>query len=242
MPARAHASARRQCVIARAAARDERHSGVDGLRAVLRRRAFGGTAAKDQSASSSACFRWGHDRFGRDPERAWEHSWSSPAPTRHLLPLATTLPISDPHLRETLSHAHTYLFFALSTTLRKPVQRSPEGAQSRALGGATHLTTGVPNLPEPARSAVALNPRPATRPPMVTLPCGHHPKAARGLYSNSWPTTTEPLTRRRGTIGPGAHGGACHLARSFPDGSSTFLRRSPSDGACPRVLKLWIGR
>ena len=85
----------------------QRGSGSAALRAVLRRRAFGGTAAKDQSASSSACFRWGHNRFGRDPERAWEHSRSSPAPTIPLAPLATTLLISDPPLRETLSHNYT---------------------------------------------------------------------------------------------------------------------------------------
>ena len=85
------------------AAHHERLSGVDGLRAVLRRRAFRGTAAKNQSVSSSACFRWGHGRFGRDPERAWEHSRSSPAPTTPPLPLATTWLYSDPPLRETLS-------------------------------------------------------------------------------------------------------------------------------------------
>ena len=32
---------------------------------------------------------------------------------------------------------------------------------------------------------------------------------------------------------------ACRLARTLPDGSSTFLRRPPSGGAWPRVLKLW---
>ena len=61
---------------------------VHGLRAVLRRRAFRGTAAKSQSASSRAFLRWGHDRFGRDPERAWERTRSSPAPTTPLAPLA----------------------------------------------------------------------------------------------------------------------------------------------------------
>ena len=61
-----------------------RHRGVDSLRAVLQRRVLRGTAAKSQSASSRACFRWGHDRFGRDPERACDRSRSSPAPTRHL--------------------------------------------------------------------------------------------------------------------------------------------------------------
>ena len=29
------------------------------------------------------------------------------------------------------------------------------------------------------------------------------------------------------------------LARTLPDGTSTFLRRLPSDGACPRVLNIW---
>ena len=53
-------------------------------KALMRRRAFGDPAAKGQSASSRACFRWGHDRFESDPERAWHRSRSSPAPTRHL--------------------------------------------------------------------------------------------------------------------------------------------------------------
>ena len=49
----------------------------------------------------------------------------------------------------------------------------------------------------------AMKPRYHT-PPNTGMP---HPKAARGLCSNSWPTATETLTRRRGAIGPGAHGG-----------------------------------
>ena len=71
-------------------------SGVDGMRnnpakARNRRR-----AAKYQSASSSACFCSGHGRPTRGPERAWERSRSPPAPTRHLKPLRTTLPVTDP--------------------------------------------------------------------------------------------------------------------------------------------------
>ena len=32
------------------------------VRAILRKRAFGGVASENQLASSGACFRWGHDR------------------------------------------------------------------------------------------------------------------------------------------------------------------------------------
>ena len=39
------------------------------------------------------------------------------------------------------------------------------------------------------------------------IPRGHHPKAAQGLCSSRGRTATEPLTRRRGAFGPGAHGG-----------------------------------
>ena len=68
--------------------------------------AFRGTAAKSQSASSRAFLRWGHDRFGRDPERAWERTRSSPAPTTPLAPLAdhfrTVTPPSEKHYPEKL--------------------------------------------------------------------------------------------------------------------------------------------
>ena len=39
------------------------------------------------------------------------------------------------------------------------------------------------------------------------IPFGHHPKAAQGLCSNSWPTATEPLTSHRGARGQARTGG-----------------------------------
>mgnify|MGYP001234729225 CR=1 FL=1 len=61
-----------------------------GRARLLRTRASGGTAAKDESASSSAGFwGWCH-RPEREPRRAWPVSWSPPTPTRHLYHLPTT--------------------------------------------------------------------------------------------------------------------------------------------------------
>ena len=56
---------------------------------------------------------------------------------------------------------------------------------------------------------------------ITPIPFGHHPKAAQGLYSNSWPTATEPLTTRRGAIGPNGtrEGGV------WPDRSPTGRQR-----------------
>ena len=60
---------------------------------------------KSEAASSSACFRCGHDRPDRGPGRAWDTSAALPTPTRHpatSLPLryhlvATLPPPSDKH-------------------------------------------------------------------------------------------------------------------------------------------------
>ena len=70
------------------------------VRAILRKRAFGGVASENQLASSGACFRWGHDRCEGGPERAWRASGSPTAASRHLLPLVDHFRASDPHLRE----------------------------------------------------------------------------------------------------------------------------------------------
>ena len=67
-----------------------------GRARLLRTRASGGTAAKDESASSSAGFwGWCH-RPEREPRRAWPVSWSPPTPTRHLYHLPTTWRPLDP--------------------------------------------------------------------------------------------------------------------------------------------------
>ena len=84
-----------------------------GRARLLRTRASGGTAAKDESASSSAGFwGWWH-RPEREPRRAWPVSWSPPTPTRHLYHLPTTFTPSRPPLRETLSTRFTSHYFAL---------------------------------------------------------------------------------------------------------------------------------
>ena len=57
---------------------------------------------------------------------------------------------------------------------------------------------------------------------ITQIPRGHHPKPARGLYSNSGQTATETLTRHRGTIGPGAHGGRAIWPDRSPMGRQRF--------------------
>ena len=67
---------------------------------LLRRRAFRGTAAKCHVGDSGACFRGGHGRCQRGPERARHTSRSPPAARSHLRPLATTFFPSDPAAQE----------------------------------------------------------------------------------------------------------------------------------------------
>ena len=70
---------------------------ADGVR---RRAVGGGSAAKVESASSSAGVRgWWH-RAERGPKRAWRLSRSPPTPTRHPRPLATTSTTSRPRVQK----------------------------------------------------------------------------------------------------------------------------------------------
>ena len=103
------------------------------VRAILRKRAFGGVASENQLASSGACFRWGHDRSEGGPERAWRASGSPTAASRHLLPLVDHFRATDPHLRETLSFAGGSFFrracdthaFERERQRERPVEQGP---------------------------------------------------------------------------------------------------------------------
>ena len=88
-----------------AAACDEQHRGADSHAAILQKRACRVTA-KDESASSSASFRRGHDRSVRESERAWRRARSPVAPTRHPYHFLATSVSTDPHHRTLLSFLH----------------------------------------------------------------------------------------------------------------------------------------
>ena len=74
----------------------------------------------------------------------------------------------------------------------------------------------------------------------------HPPNPRHALHESCSGAVLQQLANRHRTVDEASGSErarrarrACRLARTLPDGSSTFLRCPPSGGAWPRVLKPW---